>query len=155
MRRNKWVGEIGILCYIFILFVSLQNIDPPNGIPSITEEMLLKNGSFICYQVQLADSEADSDTKIISISPAIEELGRKINYDFTVEIDIDSEDAEDDYDSDDDLIIKRTRLAMNWYILYKEYFMLKRCFKEQWFKSLNIKLYFLIIAKWTGLCKSR
>lgn len=67
----------------------------------------MRNGSFICRQVQLFDNDADSDAKIISTTACVETLAHKINYNFNDIIESNNsddsvnEDSEDNEDFDD------------------------------------------------------
>lgn len=69
----------------------MQDKVPPEGIPTITEEILVKNGIFVCEQVQSYDAAADDDEKLMASMPCIEELARKVDFDFTAKSDDDSD----------------------------------------------------------------
>lgn len=65
----------------------MQDTIPPEGIPTLTEEILLKNGVFVCEQIQSYDAASDGDEKLMASLSCIVELSQKVNYDFSAKSD--------------------------------------------------------------------
>lgn len=90
--------------YKMILLFSVLSQDkvPPEGLPIITEEILLKNGVFVLEQIQSYDAVADENEKLMASMPCAEELSRRVDYDLNSKSD---EDTDDDDDDDSDVSI--------------------------------------------------
>lgn len=57
---------------------------------------MLRNGVFVCEQIQSYDAAADENEKLMASMMCMEKLSRKIDYDFGAKSDDDSDEDTDD-----------------------------------------------------------
>ena len=97
------------------------------------EELLLKYGAFVCEQAVAYDIDATEDEKLMVTIPCIQDLAKKVKFDFTAKrnddfyLELDSEDDSLDGDkrdladldevlSGDDMAVKRIKCVFSFII---------------------------------------